>query len=1049
MIALDETAVNILETKNNLKLKSNNAGVKRVLQFLNQQIKKERGQSMDTSSMLRSRREIVETRQNEILDGLQLERTRIEMACEDASQRFHNFQEDQISSLFLINTYLHREEMTLVHAKNKWLLRANNFAKQIMDDVAVNPMVDSDENILINSIIYQCQDNCKKILQKSYIDRSNLNSVEKLSLLSYEQQKNPLLLYHFFQFFIIYFEKQTFAVIIKERQQSFLEQKHLNKKKNLDVQREELNEKDKNFFLQQIEIMDLLIAFFFQLIDLSLNYYSIEDIIVVTQEYEEKNRTKKRKEEIELAKSQTEDILTVLLVLIPSTIHAFHSIFQFLMDLLATLDLPPLTSIETMFSSPDSIASPQTFSFRQQELIKLIQSVWKISRSSVINPLMKWINVINEYSFGYNSIITTLSKFLIGNYSLRGNLLFVSNLFCHCVMKINQLSYYLQSVNTLQQQHQMKVKTKSTDFHSRRDSEDINFLLPLSSKSKDNRKESAQSTGNLSFGSSSGFKNSSGRMNSHQQASSTQQQNQATSMESFLLNHLEPLITISLELAENIILQNSIVLGHLGHPSNLFLQEIYFFKAFDQEIIASIEMVSIFYSSEVSPNENSSNGNNLFDNMSFYYNDNINSCVKIIKELSVIAHHRICSVFLCFHVLKCFLSAIGFYLNYSQHFKFDQRDYTSSLNQSSTKLKRQLLKRKHTLKGMKKEILKQPENRLKELSSVATTIVTSNTPATGEDPLAKKPKRNVFATELGQFSYRVLAMLMLHQTSLNICHKGILYLRFVMKEIFLDKHLIEDLFSMQLYSIADPWLVHIALGIDDDDDEDMLDGEDQTTNLSEEQTLEMKSESQIDHESQSVGTIGTYEKSPHHNRSLPPPPAMALMNSSFAPSNPSGSQFVMDNDAISLGGSSMNSEKKDDGHHSEATSVTTKTHELNPSQYLTRMKKLYIPKTFKGELNIKKNRSKLRDGSQTVPVYETLTLIDIFLFVAENHIQSLEVVEQLFLIIFEISNKSNLIKYLFIENNISIPIQRYADNQKRDQHYILALSELVLEILTI
>lgn len=105
------------------------------------------------------------------------------------------------------------------------------------------------------------------------------------------------------------------------------------------------------------------------------------------------------------------------------------------------------------------------------------------------------------------------------------------------------------------------------------------------------------------------------------------------------------------------------------------------------------------------------------------------------------------------------------------------------------------------------------------------------------------------------------------------------------------------------------------------------------------------------------------------------------------------------------------------------------------------MKKLYILKTFKGETNIKKHKSHAPQAN----LQETMTLMDILVIISENHVQSNDVMGQLLLIVYHITIKSNLIKFLLVENNLPIAIQRFADNQAKSSTYILALCELCQE----
>lgn len=464
--------------------------------------------------------------------------------------------------------------------------------------------------------------------------------------------------------------------------------------------------------------------------------------------------------------------------------------------------------------------------------------MWKHMKSSVINPMMKWMNVCNEYAFGNNTIFTILSKVLIGHRSVRANLLSISHRFYHCVILINPLMSYfkeqqkqfqLQQMKLRQQQQLQQQSLNNTTAGLRK------TIMRSSMKAVDTSHHNNHNNNNPAQNNNSNTTNMRASMlppgspdkrsstylasqnNTNNQTNQTAYQpptvnpifelyeankeaegNGGTGggaammfqikfqFEQFVLNNVEYLIQMALELVKLVVYQNAIRLGPLGNVSNLCIQDPFFFQVFDDEIIACMDIVTDFYSREITDVS-------MILTNAYYYDDGIDSCLLILKELTLIVQHRFSSVFVSMAALKTFLSAIGFYVNYFHFFSFDERDYTiyqdaAYRRQVNTALKNEA-RRKQEVKHIRKQLRQRTEG-LRELSSTITD------PANLTLAVSTRKKRNAFAVELGQFFYRVLGIMMLHHTSLNICHKGVLYLRYVMREQFLEKHIIEDLFSL-------------------------------------------------------------------------------------------------------------------------------------------------------------------------------------------------------------------------------------------------------------
>lgn len=1106
MIALDESTLSILETKNHLKTKSNGQGIQRVIHFLQQQRIKEKNVYVDTSSMLRSKRQIYETRKQEILDGLDLERNRIGMAQEDAKTLYYNFSEERIRITYLTNVFLQKQEMTLVHAKNKWLLRATtDFAKQIMEDVAAKPCMDDLSSVELNTVIYSCQTLTKQILQKRYIQVDDLDKIRSIAYFTDIQLESPLFLYSFFQFFIVYLERQAvFLLQVKDSPtstnttitpSSSVAEKKTKNKHNIMEPQEYL------VYLEvahQVEVIQLLIPIFFPLLEIALQRISVDEVLQITQHYAQQEFQNVTRSSITHLTEEEEEILTVLSVLIPPAIHALECLLHILLELLSKLSSTFTDKIKSDKTSENK-GLQALFSAQQIQIINIILMIWKYSKSNIINPIMKWINLCIEYSFGNNTIFTILSRVLIGQKTLRANLLSITHQFYHSIILINPLLSYLKEQQRLFQIEQMKQRQKKQQHQQslnlttaglrktmmrntmKQSHSDIRAsLLPPGSPDKRSSTYMAihSNTDTARTPSSNNVTQRSYQppainpiFEFYESANNDDDDGDGGGLSSrdlfqikfqfdqFVLNHIESLITIALEFIELIINQNSIHLGSLGNISSLCIIDPYYYQIYDHEIIYCMNIVTDFYSREII------NTSMILEN-SYYYNDGIDSCLLIIKQLTLIIQHRYCSIFVCMGILKTFLAAIGFYVNYYHLFSFDEKDYSIYQDAMYNKLMNQTLQkeeaRKEEVKHVRKQLRQRTEGRLDQLSSTVTDPANINHRMSLAVTQSRK-KRNAFAMELGQFSYRVLGILMLHHSSLNICHKGLLYLRYAMREQFLEKHIIEDLFSLPLQTMIDPWLASLALGIDNDDEEDVEVGEAEAPRTN---SAEFSRSNTANSENDLFGGEGSYEmksspshsQSPsHHDKDDQSVTSFATQDSKLFPATKNmpatgsvmGSivRFSPTPSVMSIEKEKEPKKEKDSDSVSIGTSVTTRTNDLNPAQYLLRMKKLYIPKTFKGESNIKKHKSQAITSNTNTQ--DTMTLMDILVYISENHIQSNEVMEQLLLIVYHITMKSNLIKYLLVENNLPIAIQRFSDNQLKSQSYIIALSELCLEALHI
>eukprot|EP01034_Spumella_vulgaris_P024111 gene24111-30418_t len=76
------------------------------------------------------------------------------------------------------------------------------------------------------------------------------------------------------------------------------------------------------------------------------------------------------------------------------------------------------------------------------------------------------------------------------------------------------------------------------------------------------------------------------------------------------------------------------------------------------------------------------------------------------------------------------------------------------------------------------------------------------------------------------------------------------------------------------------------------------------------------------------------------------------------------------------------------------------------------------------------------------------TFMELLQYIGDNHMQSIDVTEQLLLLIAHIANKSQLNKYLLVEANIQPIVQRVRDGQV-DNVYFMALSEICLELMEV
>lgn len=292
----------------------------------------------------------------------------------------------------------------------------------------------------------------------------------------------------------------------------------------------------------------------------------------------------------------------------------------------------------------------------------------------------------------------------------------------------------------------------------------------------------------------------------------------------------------------------------------------------------------------------------------------------------------------------------------------------------------------------------------------------TTTAATQEDN-----KKDHLPTILVGLIDRLLVILSIHRYSLSICHKVLLLFRVLMRDCFMTRPAIEDVLSKQLAPLCDPWLTAEELRGNNDDDEENFGGfEEDDGECVDDTNILFLDNSVASTASQSLGLIGNSTTS--QRPSVISDPRALGENSSLFKST----------------ASALNSALLEDG--SGSIPPTPQVESRQP----TRGKKDEIPV----EAYVKKLRPSLLStpffGDALPPI--PITLPELILFIAENHLQTPEVIEQTLLFVEHIASKSSLIRYQLMETGLQAVISRYLDTQP-DSLYVVALGEICQELL--
>jgi len=84
-----------------------------------------------------------------------------------------------------------------------------------------------------------------------------------------------------------------------------------------------------------------------------------------------------------------------------------------------------------------------------------------------------------------------------------------------------------------------------------------------------------------------------------------------------------------------------------------------------------------------------------------------------------------------------------------------------------------------------------------------------------------------------------------------------------------------------------------------------------------------------------------------------------------------------------------------------------------------------------------------------IPQQTDFKFAELLFFIGETHIQSLEVVEQLLLLIDHLSAQSQLCKFLIIDTGMPMLLQRILTMHSSSSVYIVALTGLCIDLLDV
>ncbi len=238
---------------------------------------------------------------------------------------------------------------------------------------------------------------------------------------------------------------------------------------------------------------------------------------------------------------------------------------------------------------------------------------------------------------------------------------------------------------------------------------------------------------------------------------------------------------------------------------------------------------------------------------------------------------------------------------------------------------------------------------------------------------------------------------------------------------------IEEAVGRQLGPLCDPWLTSDDLkkknDDDDDEEEDFVPDDDGPIGGGETNILFLD-HSVASTASMSLG-IGEGSHASFHLSQTSDPRALGQNSSLYKSTVTTTHTMSAVHDEGSASGSMPATPQVDSRPQTRGGK-----NEVPPDVYVKKLRPDLLSKAFFGE---------------ALPPIPT-TLPELVFFIAENHVQTSEVIEQTLLFIEHISAKSSLIRYQLIETGLQLVISRYLDTQP-DSIYITALAEICKEVL--
>lgn len=421
-------------------------------------------------------------------------------------------------------------------------------------------------------------------------------------------------------------------------------------------------------------------------------------------------------------------------------------------------------------------------------------------------------------------------------------------------------------------------------------------------------------------------------------------------------------------------------LGPQGSPMAVSIFEQHFLKAADSEVSIGMQLANISFS------------NGLWETTAF----------DILQYGYQIVAHRSNSLLLSSTWLRCLIACTLCCLENDP----PSNDDTSQAIQHYITLNTPKLE--SSKESTKRSSVDSTKHKLLQLKS--------------KDPLFLVPTNTNFAKKsrivyhLSSTVLRMLAVTASLKHILSIVHSGLLLSRLLMRDLFLKRLEIEELFDISLLPQLQPLLNEVAAKQQvDDDDESHNSNLDLTSQIVDVTMSTVLSMNSIDHGG--LGSASTLRMS------------ISQQEDGMPDSNNEGLPDI--EPSVDTTATASNSR------------ASSKSMPPSSDEYWNQWYENNFKKAFHIEISKAINNNALSNKNHNTSI-KNLNFIDVMQFIGESHLQCTEVIEQLLLLISHISVKSSLIRHTMIDSGFLLIIQRIIDSQSNNL-YMVTLAEVCLD----